>query len=132
MSVMLIDPKSFKKNVDALNRFSWLYLYGKTLYFDEIEPIMDTLQEMNVRSYNERYNENAEVIPYREVYTSERHNNLLELLKSLQCLRYNIELDEKKFTFNKYRAWKFLNDQIEAIKSYIISELPEYKNAQWA
>lgn len=131
MSVMLISPASFKRNVYSLSKFSPVFNYGQTAYLDTLEPIFETLQKLNARSFSERYAEPVEIMPYKEVSRPGNHPNLCALLKSLQCLEYNIELDEKGLSFDERRALKYLRGTIEAIKSHLISELPEMKEAAW-
>lgn len=129
MSVMQLKPESFKKNTYGIGTFSHKYNYGRTILSSDISPVFEILQSMNAKSYSERYEESLDYVPFKEVNIVKEHNNLSSLLKSLQCLYYNIELD--KLTDEEKEALKFLKEHIEAIKNYLINQITEYKEAKW-
>ncbi|PKR83020.1 hypothetical protein [Heyndrickxia camelliae] len=54
-----------------------------------------------------------------------RFDNLCQLLKSLECIRYNIELGPKEFDYT------FIEKTIQVVKNAIIESLPEYEKAIW-
>lgn len=59
-----------------------------------------------------------------------------QMLKALQCIHYNIELEELpkrlEFRMDVYKdALKQLEDIIAEIMGHIIDSMPEYKEAKW-
>jgi hypothetical protein len=129
MSVMQLGPESFLKNVAGITRFSPIFNYGRVIMSDEIRDTFLMLQCMNACSFAERYKEDMDLTLFVEVETTEKHHTLPALLKSLQCLYYNIEIDD--MDQDEKDAYKVLHDYIEQITGHLISELDEYKIAQW-
>ena len=94
--------------------------------------------DLNAESYNIRYKEPKDEIPY-STFLNLRHSgktiNTYQMLKTLECICYNIEVDTietvRKLTVQESAAMVVLNRAIEEIKSAIINEIKEYKDAQW-
>lgn len=130
MSVMQLVPMAFIKNMNGITRFAPIFNYGTGIYGDRHRDTFLLLQCMNACSFSQRYNEDLDIKLFVEaVDTGERHANLTALLKSLQCLYYNIELDD--MDQDEKDAYKLLDGYIKQITSHLISEMDEYKNAKW-
>ena len=54
-----------------------------------------------------------------------------QALKTLLCLRYNIEVEEKDMIVEVKKDFQDLERTIEILKLIIINQLPEYEAAQW-
>lgn len=135
MSVMLISQQSFKNNLLSLYMYYSKINYGKKIHYEQMKEHFENLYSLNVKSWNARYPgytvEDISINLSNNNY--KLHGNLYSLLKSLQCLNYQIEIDEiKDITPDEQRAYNFLQNTIERIKDYIITETEEYKNAEWA
>lgn len=128
MSVMIVKGETYVKLVNSI------YLHGENWIIDhalngmDFEAVCNEFKKMHwavKESYNRRYRESG----YRELKISDkdysRFDNPCQILKSLECIKYQIELDEKEFDFI------FLNKMIETYKTVIIEGLDEYKEAQW-
>lgn len=127
MSIMIIE----KGTCEKLTNSSYLLKdvnYGKTMYFDDLYNYIQTLYNMNIRSYNFRYDE-AVLMDNINKNSKKKFNNVCEVLKALQCLSYNIE--EEPQDKNEFRCVEWLESEINMIKDYLISNLDDYKNAIW-
>lgn len=93
--------------------------YWRTAIEDEIEK----LRKANYLSYEQRYKTPVTYIPLSYSASRERFQNLPELLKALECIDYQIDLNDFDFTF--------VRGLVRVIKDTIIENLPEYQNAQW-
>lgn len=78
----------------------------------------------------------------KEIIASWRYNdfkepncNTYQMLKHLQCIRYQIEdyemKPEGKWKVEYNEAWEMLNNAISELKCRIIEEIPEYIEAKW-
>lgn len=132
MSVMQLNPENFTKMVNAMSKFSHKFNYGSVIFTSDITPRFQLLQVLNAKSYSERYEmEEFAYTPFKKI-SKEEYKNIPALLKSLQCLKYNIEIEEKDMSYDEKNAYTMLNDYIEQIKNYIISQIPEYEESAWA
>jgi hypothetical protein len=89
----------------------------------------------NIKSWNSRYNENVQPLEESSfkaiLYNSkESYKSIYHLLKALHCLNYNIELPKEKETEFKDDI-EIIEAVIKAIESYIIHEIPEYKEVRY-
>jgi hypothetical protein len=133
MSIMVSNVKTMDKLIgsfpvikratyERIDLFEWCKLIGNAYM-------------LNIRSWNERYTD--DVITDEEIKasctlnlkTNEKFNNDCEILKALQCLSYNIELDHMNFKEKKVES--DLKAVIEHLKNYIIGNLEDYKKAAW-
>ena len=136
MSVMVLDVKTYEKISNSGNLLSKVF-YGKNFSFDYLYELSKILYNLNVVSYNETYldNENVDFVFTEKINknSKEKFNNIFELLKSLQCLRYNINFDENslKADSEEYNSLIFLEKVINRIKDYIIENMEEYKISTW-
>ena len=127
MAVQILNDDTIEK----LTNSSFLLTksnYGNTVYFDDLYNYIQTLYNMNIRSYNYRYGE-AEILDNISKSSKKKFNNICEVLKSLQCLKYNI--DEEPQDTTESRAMEWLESQIDMIKNYLIGEIQDYKEATW-
>jgi hypothetical protein len=93
---------------------------------------------LNNQSYLIRYKEPKDEVPY-STFLNLRYSgktiNTYQMLKTLECICYNIEVDTIKtvgmLTVHESAAMDVLNRAIDEIKSVIINEIKEYKDAQW-
>ena len=136
MSVMVLDVKTYEKITNSGYLLSKVF-YGKSFSFDYLYELSKILYNLNVVSYNETYldNENVDFVFDEKINknSKEKFNNMFELLKSLQCVRYNINFDENslKADSEEYNSLIFLEKVINRIKDYIIENMEEYKNSIW-
>ena len=136
MSVMVLDVKTYEKITNSGYLLSKVF-YGKSFSFDYLYELSKILYNLNVVSYNETYldNENVDFVFDEKINknSKEKFNNMFELLKSLQCVRYNINFDENslKADSEEYNSLIFLEKVINRIKDYIIENMEEYKNSTW-
>lgn len=101
-----VNPNKNNREYDGLNRF-----FGY-------------LKVLNHRAYTSRYSHHTDLpkyIPYRKekTLTTERYT-VFQVIKSLECIRYNIDAENKA-----------LNQIIDLVKNALIEELAEYKKATW-
>lgn len=127
MSVMLLDDKVFATVLNNIGNFRE-YPYHMPMRMDAERTIKE-LREMNIKSYSIRYNEDVDAFDFQPNVRTEKIN-VYQLLKYLQCIRYQIEID--KPNFDEKIALNYLDEWIEMLKSGIISNIPEYANAKWA
>lgn len=142
MSTFVLKTETFEK-ISNSNHMISKACYGKTIYFDEFLEVVNTWQRLNIRSYNIRYPEDIITSEEEEIFykidsrSKEKFNNIYELLKSLQCLRYNIDFyledknDIEKISHKEEASIQELESYIRKIKDYIIFENEEYKIAAW-
>ncbi|MDD9309810.1 hypothetical protein PUS82_00495 [Cytobacillus firmus] len=128
MSVFLVEDETFVKvfNTLALNQNHLIKGLSEGYGLSDLKGEIERLHEANYRSYYMRYNE----IPnYKPLVISERDfsrfDNPHQLLKSMECILYQIELDEKSFDYS------FINRAIYLVTRSIIESLPEYDKAIW-
>lgn len=136
MSVMVLDVKTYEKITNSGYLLNKVF-YGKNFSFDYLYELSKILYNLNVVSYNETYldNENVDFVFDEKINknSKEKFNNMFELLKSLQCVRYNINFDENslKADSEEYNSLIFLEKVINRIKDYIIENMEEYKISKW-
>ena len=136
MSVMVLDVKTYEKISNSGSLLNKVF-YGKNFSFDYLYELSKILYNLNVVSYNETYldNENVDFVFDEKINknSKEKFNNMFELLKSLQCVRYNINFDENslKADSEEYNSLIFLEKVINRIKDYIIENMEEYKISKW-
>ena len=136
MSVMVLDVKTYEKISNSGSLLNKVF-YGKNFSFDYLYELSKILYNFNVASYNETYldKENVDFVFAEKINknSKEKFNNVFELLKSLQCVRYNIIYS--KYDFKKdiegYKSIEFLESAIKRIKDYIIENMEEYKISKW-
>lgn len=135
MSVMLISKETFQKIGNScvmLNNCTC-----SNIYSDDLEEIVKSLYHLNVVSYNLRYKENLQEENLNLRTSKRRFDNHFELLKALQCIQYNIELNSSssdepyKITYKEELYLEWLDEKIKDIIRYILNDIEEYKLAQW-
>jgi len=144
MSVFIIEPKTIENICRTLESGDYftngsknmLYSYLEYGYFfpdengndtNRIRSLLKKLYEINIISWNERYNENEPLETNIIDFNKGKPTNIYQLLKSLECLRYQIEGE----ILEQDSRVQDLDRLIEQITSKIINNLPEYENAKW-
>lgn len=92
--------------------------------YDGLLRFFGFLKVLNHRAYTTRYSHHSDLpkyIPFRNerVLTSEKYT-IYQVLKSLECIRYNIDT-----------KCKILDQIIDLVKDALIGESFEYKKAIW-
>jgi len=85
--------------------------------------------ELNQKSYNERYpneKDNINLCGFYYQTTTHRPLTAIQLLKYLQCIEYNIEIEDES------KDLQLLKDCINDLQNSIINNMEEYKNAKWS
>ena len=128
MSVMILTDKLYSVCLDNIGRFHE-YPCNLPRRMD-VEKTFETLRNMNHKSYAVRYDEDddSEELPYAYVPNNVKINEF-QLLKYLQCIEYQIELDT--MNFNERRSLSLLKEWIKNLMSGIVYNIKEYKDAEW-
>lgn len=151
MSVMTLELEVYKEVFKKACSYEWRRTvdinYCHTLQSNEahLRQWVCRLYEMVHVSYSVHYDHainEEELQMIRDTINSWRYNdfkepdcNTYQMLKHLQCIHYQIEdyemKPEGKWKEEYNEAWKMLNEAIHELKSRIIAEIPEYKEAKW-
>lgn len=136
MSVLIVSDATYQKVANSLfmpgdsgylRIRCFIESYAEQKYWptrwQAIEDEIEKLRKANYLSFEQRYKTSVSYIPLVYSGSRERCQNLPELLKALECIEYQIELNDFDFTF--------VRGLIEVIKDTIIENLPEYQNAYW-
>lgn len=92
----------------------------------DLKAFIIELSNLNERSYNRKYKDKSKVMQSEFInFNSAKWIDVYQLLKYLNCINYNIEIQNKK-------AVKKLRAIIKDIQHTIISFLPEYDKAKWS
>ena len=132
MSIMVLNTKTIEK---LSNNYITMQEATGSINLTRYENTLKGLYDLNIRSWNERYSNDIITEEEKETFyklnfnQKERFNNPCEVLKALQCLKYNIELEEENN--NDKRLLRELEGYISSLMSYIISNLEDYKMANW-
>ena len=136
MSVMVLSKETFQKIGNACTMLNACTC--SNMYSDDLEEIVKSLYHLNIVSYNLRYDDNLQEENLNLRTSKKRFNNHFELLKALQCLKYNIELNpyssndkpyQTSYKEDLYLEW--LDEKIKDITCYILNNIEEYKLSQW-
>lgn len=135
MSIQVLNLKTIEKLGNSV-------LLIKKITYDKMdlerwENILKSAYSLNIKSWNLRYPSDIISIEDKAVFyepnfksNKEKFNNDCEVLKALQCLRYNIEI-EKEQSQQEQQTLKNLDDILDKLKNHIISNLDDYKIASW-
>ncbi len=126
MSVMVLSDSLYSVVLENIGRFqNHPFILPKRT---DAEQDILLLRKMNYKSYGARYDEVVETPEFilRDAPKVTSH----QLLKYLQCIRYQIELE--KLNFDEKQALSRLDGWITLCKDGIIALLPEYINAEWS
>ena len=134
MSVMLADIGKSGNLIEGIRQFTQMWKCGEfldhtetgKLYHDGVSKFIRKLYHANISTYNNRYNETGQIFDIITV-TGEPMNKY-QVLKTLQCLHYNIE--EEYFPSGK-KLLEQLQIMINEIIYNLVTEQEEYKNAVW-
>ena len=133
MSAIVLNPKSISKLAN-----NYIIINGATYnkYQENIDEILQEAYALNIQSYNLRYpsdiitDEQKETFYKVDFKSKEKYNNICEVLKVFQKLRYNID-DEYFVEYKDTIIIKFVDNIIDCIKNKIISELEDYNNINY-
>lgn len=125
MSVMIVSDETYNKVASTLEHhklYGRMYGVQKILWNVDIQKFIEKIRAANYQSYAERYREETEIPPFkfRQAITV----NEYQLIKSLDCIAYNIELEQFDGSETLYKL-------MNAIRKHIVMRLPEYDNAAW-
>lgn len=135
MSVQVLNIRTIEKLGNSYNYLT--KAFSRTIYADDLEKTLKGLYDLNIRSWNMRYKDDIITDEEKETFykpnfrSKEKFNNECEVLKALQCLKYNIELDKKDLSYEDNVYMEYLDNMVNRLTSYIISNLEDYKNANW-
>ncbi len=120
---------TFRNQVD-INYCSTLGRFTKT----DLQEIIKSWFILNELSYNGKYKDISPSIVDLITFRTAHSINTYQMLKYMECIRYNIEPNTIKRNLNTFeeQSLKVLNDAIDEIKSIIINELEEYKKSRWS
>lgn len=116
---------------------------GMDQIFSEAKRWVKNLITLNCKSYAARYRE-KELCDLAPFYKERTHKvEALQLLKYLQCIEYNIEMQtiEKGYGFDTIKFevtdqdrkdFALLQRFIADLKDSIIQQLPQYQNAKYS
>jgi len=129
MSVLLLCQESFWKVYSSLPFLGHRFFYD--MDYTKAKAFVKELYILNQKSYFEAYKHHKSVSENFQLKELEiktiRAVSVHQLLKTLQCIRYQIEGKE----FEESQTVKTLDEIINKIKDYIIEIIPEYEAAEW-
>lgn len=144
MSVLVLDPQVYKLVFDKAMNYQYKREVTqeyceifRSMSEEDIKQVIITLCNLNEESFDKRYKQEPDKVKQSK-FINLRFDlpkiNCFQMLKYLQCINYNIEIEtiERELTSIEKDSMKILNIAIEEIKQHIISEIPEYKQAQWS
>jgi len=158
MSVLVLEPKKYTQIKNRMISFTFRNIcdinYCGTVRDMTEKQIYETVKTwsiLNELSYCDKYEGEKFTSLHLFIEESrEKSCNIYQLLKWLQCIKYNIELDtikDKKLlkTLESKEIASYNNEQmimiknplhtldkmIDEISMNIIKEIEEYKNADW-
>lgn len=150
MSVLVLDIEVYEAVFEKARKYAFNKTcdinYCHTLSFDNEEQLKEHIKNwmwLNEMSYIRKYKVDdkptlAEFFDFRKTYNIDTY----QMLKYLQCMMYNIEIDtiktgktgrEDPFLIpqDKMDSYRLLQKAITEISQTIISQIPKYKNAKW-
>lgn len=145
MSVLAISSNQFKEVYNKACKYQYRDTvdidFCNTLKNENQESLKNwckSLLELNYKSYKKRYNKHCDLEELdndKKIIDSWNWNTMgkacstYQMLKFLECINYNIELD--KTELDNSTAYQTLIKAINEIRYNIISQIPEYKNSKW-
>lgn len=144
MSVMIVSDETYIRMYQKMKSYRNRHIvdtnYCRTLALSgkECKEVVLTWRLLNLWSYDCRYktqtdygledksfSEKLEVVP-----TDETAMSIYEMLKSMQCVRYQIEVDTTQNVWWA-KCMKYLDKAIVELSDRIIGNIPEWKAARW-
>lgn len=151
MSVLIPDLKVYNYILNGLQKSAYrsvideYYSHCMVRHFEskdidkESKRLVKSWLDMNHKSYQYRYEDGKEEASLWQFITKEIVYTLkpLQLLKYIQCVLYNIELDtikdgEGEVTKQQEDDFKLLDTWREELAFSIINKIPEYDQAKWS
>lgn len=152
MSVMQLSLNHFKAIYNKACTYpskkildiEYCYTLSSGISQNRLKHLIKQWAQMNYISSCRRYNKDLDGACMQEInriiqawdyeQIKEKPCNCYQMLKLLECLKYNIEEDrfnEEEQRFYK-TSLKLLEDAINSIQFAIISQMSEYKEAAWS
>jgi len=138
MSVILYDDKKFLKIYATLrlNAKDYAHIFGYPEGWDKpggmdthLRAFIDDLRRANVITWNRQYPDDPQPLTALEFKPVMPYSSDIQLLKSLQGLRYNLISNDGRIT-NLSSCFEKLTNLIYYLMSRIIDRLPEYQKAK--
>ena len=139
MSVMMLHNETYENCHNTLNSGGYMtngsewclfgfldWGYYDQNEFTKLQGFFKSLIVLNAKSWNTRYNED-EPITENLNFNKGKMLNPYQLLKSLECISYQIEGD----TLTDSNTFRYLERMIRELTARILSHIPEYENAKW-
>jgi hypothetical protein len=138
MSAFMVRDETINRVITWLsweiNRSDWLKRkVDEELHLDISksnweEELGHAMFQLNIDGVDERYGEGAEKFRKLNYHYTAAHGSEIQVLKSLQCWLYQCMEGEVV----KKPLYKFFDNVVERhLMSRIISDLPEYNEAEW-
>lgn len=135
MSIMLVNDQKQVVENDLNTLVKFFNRYGYSWESEDLtNKHYSVWLQLNYRSFNNKYEEDVllpEKVKVNQVGNS-HYDNYCQLLKRLECIRYNIEVEHCKPDYKEMESIEVLNETIDALKSWIINSLDDYKAASWS
>jgi hypothetical protein len=143
MSVQILDTKTFNYLRAGIEKAAYnstvneFYFYAIRQHFHNKDIEFEALRlvkswcNMNEKSYCNKYKgkfENLAEFIY-PTYT-DKPLKIIQFIKYLQCLKYNIEFDE--YTPQELKDYELLTVLIHQAMAAYIGNLEEYKQSNWS
>jgi hypothetical protein len=126
MSVLLFGNVTFNKVLNSLFfNYHWIIKDKMQQFkdYNHMKGLVEALRVANHQSFQLCYHKELTPIPDIDYDSNSEFPNDAATLKTLQCIKSNIELPKDEFDFT------FIDMAIQALTDKIIEELPEYKEA---
>ena len=124
MSSHIVDNKTIDRIISALNQ-SNLIDQIEGLCIVDLSDFGQELINLNISAYDQRYNETSEKSDYT---FTECQITVVQGLKSLRGLLYQCHEGDVPNT----KLYKQMRNACGDLAQYIVENLPEYENAEWA
>lgn len=148
MSVQMLDLPVFNYIRAAIEKAAYnrtvdqFYFYSVAVHFKEkdiqkeTERLIKSWCNLNELSYCKKYEKHGEqfenLANFIEITFTHKPLNIIQFIKYVQCLTYNIEPEHFTLTEQQNKDLQLLKKiEVEAMAAYINS-LEEYKNANWS
>lgn len=144
MSVMLItDLKAYRRLLSGLQMFRLCeseFIQRFTEFSEERAKNLYQLYLLNIKTWNNRYKDNETKALYTEDefikainirVADDNYNEVEQVYKSLQFLKYQIEDNDLKLTYEEQNAIKWLKSYINDVNDYLIKKFTKYDQMKW-
>lgn len=144
MSVMIVSDETYIRMYQKMKSYQSRKVvdenYCNTLALSdkECKEVILTWRFLNLYSYDKRYNKQSDYEladkslseKLDSAPTDEKAMSIYEMLKAMECVKYQIEVDTTQNQWWK-KCMHYLDKAIAELSGRIIGSLPEYKAARW-